>query len=103
MAYRNLDSAALPLDVLPRIRDAAGPHKTLFADSGVRRGSDAAKLLAAGADGVFLGRAPLYGLAAGGTDGVVRMVEQLRDELRLFLGFAGAQDISALRQSEWVG
>ncbi|MDT4860942.1 (S)-mandelate dehydrogenase [compost metagenome] len=100
---RNLDSAVLPIDVLPRIRDAVGPHKTLLADSGVRRGSDAAKLLAAGADGVFLGRAPLYGLGAGGADGVVDMIEQLRDELRLFLGFAGAQNVAALRQSEWIG
>lgn len=99
---RNLDSAVLPLDVLPRIRDAVGPDRTLFADSGLRRGSDAAKLLASGADGVFLGRAPLYGLAASGVDGVVEMIEQFRDELRLFLGFAGAEDISTLRQAEWI-
>jgi L-lactate dehydrogenase (cytochrome) len=99
---RNLDSAVLPLDVLPGIRDAVGPDRTLFADSGVRRGSDAAKLLAAGADGVFLGRAPLYGLAASGVDGVVKMIEQFREELRLFLGFAGAEDLSTLRQAEWI-
>ncbi|WP_176074562.1 alpha-hydroxy acid oxidase [Brucella intermedia] len=100
---RNLDSAARPLNVLPKIREAVGPGKTLFADSGVRRGSDAAKLLAAGADGVFLGRAPLYGLAAGGTTGVVRMIEQFNEELSLFLAFAGAENIAALRQAEWIG
>lgn len=100
---RNMDSAALPLEVLPKIRDAIGPDKTLFADSGVRRGSDAAKLLAAGADGVFLGRAPLYGLAAGGADGVVRIIDQFRDELRSFMAFAGSPCIANLRQSEWVG
>jgi L-lactate dehydrogenase (cytochrome) len=99
---RNLDSAVRPLDVLPRIREAVGPDKTLFADSGVRRGSDAAKLLAAGADAIFLGRAPLYGLAASGVEGVVEMIEQFREELRLFLGFAGAEDISTLRQAEWI-
>ncbi|MGK9086285.1 alpha-hydroxy-acid oxidizing protein [Brucella intermedia] len=100
---RNLDSAARPLDMLPKIREAVGPGKALFADSGVRRGSDAAKLLAAGADGVFLGRAPLYGLAAGGTTGVVRMIEQFNEELSLFLAFAGAENIAALRQAEWIG
>lgn len=68
----------------------------------MRRGSDAAKLLAAGADGVLLGRAPLYGLAASGAHGVVEMIEQLREELRLLLAFAGAEDISALRQTEWI-
>jgi L-lactate dehydrogenase (cytochrome) len=99
---RNLDSAALPLEVLPAIRDAAGPQRTLFADSGVRRGSDAAKLLAAGADGVFLGRGPLYGLASDGGPGVVRMITQLRDELASFLSFAGAPDIAALRHAQWL-
>jgi len=99
---RNLDSAAVPLEVLPAIREAAGPQRTLFADSGVRRGSDAAKLLAAGADGVLLGRGPLYGLAADGGPGVVRMITQMRDELASFLSFAGAADIAALRHAQWI-
>lgn len=100
---RNMDSAATPLEMLPKIRDAIGPDKTLFADSGVRRGSDAAKLLAAGADGVFLGRAPLYGLAAEGANGVQRIVDQFREELRSFLAFAGSPDIQSLRNSQWIG
>ena len=100
---RNLDSAVRPLDVLPRIREAVGERKTLFADSGVRSGSDAAKLLALGADGVFLGRAPLYGLAAQGLTGVVEMIGQLREELRLFLAFTGAENIKMLRSAEWIG
>lgn len=99
---RNMDSAALPLEVLPAIRKAVGPDKTLFADSGIRRGSDAAKLLAAGADGVFLGRAPLYGLAAEGGEGVASILDQFNEELASFLAFAGAPDIKTLRQAEWI-
>ncbi|WP_061936927.1 alpha-hydroxy acid oxidase [Aureimonas sp. AU22] len=100
---RNHDSAVRPLDVLSRIRDAVGPSATLLADSGVRRGSDAAKLLAAGADAVMLGRAPLYGLAAGGQAGVAEILNQLTDELRGFLAFSGAPNLAALRSCEWIG
>lgn len=100
---RNHDSAACPLEVLPMIRAAVGPAATLLADSGVRRGSDAAKLLAAGADGVLLGRAPLYGLAANGEEGVVSLLELLIDELRAFLAFTGAPDIAALSSRDWLG
>ena len=100
---RNHDSAVCPLHVLPRIREAVGPDATLLADSGVRRGSDAAKLLAAGADAVLLGRAPLYGLAADGEAGVAAMLDLLADELRACLAFSGAPDIAALRSCEWIG
>ncbi|ALN75094.1 alpha-hydroxy acid oxidase [Aureimonas sp. AU20] len=100
---RNHDSAVRPLEMLPRIREAVGPSVTLLADSGVRRGSDAAKLLAAGADLVLLGRAPLYGLAAGGQAGVAAMLNQLTEELRGFLAFSGAPNLAELRSCEWIG
>lgn len=99
---RNLDCAALPIEVLPQIRDAVGSEKTLFADSGTRRGSDAAKLLGAGANAVFLGRAPLYGLAANGADGVARIINQFKEELCSFLAFAGAPDIETLKDADWL-
>lgn len=98
---RNIDSAVAPLDVLSKIRAAVGQDKTIFADSGVRQGSDAAKLLAAGANTVFLGRSPLYGLAAGGQQGVVTMLKHLSNELTAFMAFSGAPDLEALRDLEW--
>ncbi|MFD2237960.1 alpha-hydroxy acid oxidase [Aureimonas populi] len=100
---RNHDSAAQPLEVLPGIRRAVGTSATILADSGVQRGSDAAKLLAAGADAVLLGRAPLYGLAADGEGGVVTMLDQLAEELRAFMAFTGAPDLGALSSCQWVG
>lgn len=98
---RNHDSAARPLDMLPLIRQAAGAQATILADSGIRRGSDAAKLLAAGADGVLLGRAPLYGLASNGEDGATAMIDILAEELRAFLCFSGAQDLAELARLDW--
>lgn len=85
---RNFDSTISPVEILPLIRAAVGPDYTLLADSGVQRGSDILKMLLAGADAVMLGRAMLYALAAGGTEGAVRMVELLSAELSAAMNFA---------------
>lgn len=99
---RNHDSAVTPLAMLPAIREAVGPAATVLADSGVMRGSDAAKLIGAGADGVLLGRAPLYGLAAAGEDGALAAIACLEDELLAFLAFSGLADLAALRVAHWM-
>lgn len=99
---RNIDSLALPLSVLPDIRSAVGGRALILADSGVRRGSDIAKLIGAGADGVLAGRAFLWALAAGGAGGVQRATSILLDELRTFMAFAGARDLAALRAARWI-
>lgn len=93
---RNLDCAPSPLTVLPRIMDAVGNRLTVLADSGVRRGSDAAKLLAAGAAAVLLGRAPLFGLAAGGQAGAEHALAILRDELDLTMALLGCRTVADL-------
>ncbi|CAO3425474.1 alpha-hydroxy acid oxidase [Azospirillum endophyticum] len=94
---RNLDSAPSPLAVLPRIVDAVGDRLTVLADSGVRRGSDAAKLLAAGAAAVLLGRAPLFGLAAGGQAGAEHALAILQDELDRTMALLGCRTVADLR------
>ncbi len=99
---RNLDSLASPLSVLPAIRAAVAGRLTIFADSGVRRGSDIAKLIGAGADAVLSGRAFLWALAAEGGGGVVRMAEILVDELRNFMALAGMRDLAELRRATWI-
>lgn len=99
---RNIDSLALPLHVLPDIRAAVGGKALILADSGVRRGSDIAKLIGAGADAVLAGRAFIWGLAAGGEAGVPKAADILVDELRTFMAFAGAQDLSDLRSARWL-
>lgn len=93
---RNLDCAPSPLTVLPRIMDAVGDRLTVLADSGVRRGSDAAKLLAAGAAAVLLGRAPLFGLAAGGQAGAEHALAILRDELDRTMALLGCRTVPEL-------
>ncbi len=86
---RNLDSAPSPIDVLPAIADRLAARLTVLADSGIRRGSDIVKYLASGAQAVMIGRALLYGIAAGGEAGAVDVLALLRDELERTLAFLG--------------
>lgn len=98
---RNLDIAPTPVQVLPSIRQAVGNRLQLLADSGVMRGTDILKLIALGADGVMIGRLPLWGLASGGEQGAKALFDMLLQELRLAMIMLGTQtldDLRALRQ-----
>ena len=65
----------------------------------MRRGSDIAKALALGADAVLLGRAPLYGLATNGRQGVSEVLTILRTELEITLRLLGATQATDLDTS----
>lgn len=90
---RNLDSAPPPLTVLESIVNAVGERLVILADSGVQRGSDVFKLLAAGAKAVMVGRAFLYGTAAAGGQGATHAIEILRRELDTTMAMAGCQNL----------
>jgi len=77
---RQLDNAISGMDALPDVVAAVGGKTSIIVDGGVSRGSDIAKAVALGAEAVILGRAPVYGLGAGGRAGVARALEILRDE-----------------------
>ena len=47
----------------------------VWVDGGIRRGTDVVKALCLGARGVGVGRAALFGLGAGGKEGVGRVLE----------------------------
>ncbi|MGH8197054.1 MAG: alpha-hydroxy acid oxidase [Steroidobacteraceae bacterium] len=93
---RQLDGAISAIEVLPEIARVAGGRVAILVDGGVRRGSDIAKAVALGAQGVILGRAPVYGLAAGGRAGVARAIAILADELDRTLALTGSPNIAAL-------
>ncbi|HVZ14327.1 MAG TPA: alpha-hydroxy-acid oxidizing protein, partial [Bauldia sp.] len=67
---------------------------TVLADSSVQRGSDIFKLLACGAKAVMVGRALLYGTAAGGQAGALRMIKILTDELALTMDMSGCRTLA---------
>jgi isopentenyl diphosphate isomerase/L-lactate dehydrogenase-like FMN-dependent dehydrogenase len=86
---RQLDGVPATLDALPDVVEAIGGRAEVYLDSGIRRGTDVAKALALGARAVLAGRAPVYGLAVAGEDGVRHVLELLREELALTLGLLG--------------
>ncbi|MFT8243355.1 alpha-hydroxy acid oxidase [Roseomonas sp. BN140053] len=93
---RNLDGTEAPITVLPEVVAAVGGRLTVLFDSGVRRGSDVVKAMALGAQGVLLGRATLYGLAAAGEPGVRRALALLQAEIDRSLAMLGRTDLSQL-------
>jgi len=93
---RQVEQAASTIAALPAIRTALGPKPTILLDSGVRTGAHAAAALALGADGVGLGRAYVYGLAAGGEAGVDRAIGLIGGGLRRMMALLGTPTIADL-------
>jgi (S)-mandelate dehydrogenase len=90
---RQLDGAVSPIEALPEIRKAVGKRLCLMIDGGFRRGTDIVKAVALGADLVLLGRATLYGLAAGGEAGAKRALAILSEEIDRTIGLLGATSL----------
>jgi 4-hydroxymandelate oxidase len=70
-----------------------GGRVPLILDGGVRRGLDALKALALGATAVAVGRPVLWGLAAGGQEGVEHALGLLRQELDLAMALSGCATV----------
>lgn len=96
---RQLDRAPAALDVLSGITAAVRDQVEVYLDGGIRRGIDIAIALALGARAVFVGRAPVLGLAAGGTRGAHVVLEQLRRELENVLYLIGVDSPADLDPS----
>lgn len=95
---RQLDGAASTARALPAIVEAVGPSTTILVDGGVRSGLDVLRMLALGADGVMLGRAWAYALAARGYAGVSHVLQLIEAEMRVAMALTGVtkiEDISA--------
>jgi lactate 2-monooxygenase len=83
------------LDCLPGVVAAAGDVPVLF-DSGIRSGADIVKALALGARAVGVGRPYAFGMALGGTDGVVHVLRSLLAEADLIMGIDGYPTLADL-------
>jgi heme/flavin dehydrogenase (mycofactocin system) len=93
----NLDGSPASIRALPAIVEAVGDQVEVLMDGGVRRGSDVVKALALGARAVMIGRAYLWGLAAGGQAGVENVLDILRggiDSALLGLGHSSIGELS---------
>ncbi|SIO48946.1 (S)-mandelate dehydrogenase [Bradyrhizobium erythrophlei] len=96
---RHLDTCISPMEILPEVAERVGNRLSIIVDSGFRRGSDVVKAIALGAHAVMIGRAALYGLAAGGQEGVAHALRLLNDEIKRVLGMIGCPSLSQLDKS----
>jgi L-lactate dehydrogenase (cytochrome) len=91
---RQLDGAVSSISALPRIVDAVGGDIEIMFDGGIRSGQDVLRALALGARSCMIGRAYLYGLGAGGQQGVAKAIELIRDELDVSMALTGTNRIA---------
>jgi glycolate oxidase len=96
---RQLDQGVGSIDVLPEVVEAVGGRAKVFVDGGISRGTDVVKAIILGADCVVVGRLYVYGLAAAGGPGVVRLFEILEDEVRICLSLLGVNSYAELDKS----
>lgn len=93
---RQLDGVLSTARALPAIADAVKGELKILADSGIRNGLDVVRMLALGADGVLLGRAFVYALAAQGEAGVANLLDLMAKEMRVAMTLTGAGSIAAI-------
>jgi len=93
---RQLDGVPSTVRALPAIAEAVGDRTTLLVDGGVRSGLDVLRMLALGANGVLLGRAWAYALAAAGGEGVTRLLDIFAAELRIGMALTGVTRVEQI-------
>ncbi len=98
---RQLEGAPASLRVLPQIVRSVEGNVEVLLDSGIRRGADVVKALCLGAKAVLIGRPYLYGLSAGGEQGVERILEVLKSEMTRTMILMGCPSVDQLNES-WI-
>jgi 4-hydroxymandelate oxidase len=101
---RQLDGVPATIDALPEVVEAVGGRVEVLLDGGVRRGVDVLRALALGARAALVGRAPMYGLAAAGEDGVREVLALLQQEVELGLRLLGCPSPAHVERShvQWA-
>ncbi|MFP5331394.1 MAG: alpha-hydroxy acid oxidase [Acidimicrobiia bacterium] len=101
---RQLDGAVAPYDVLPAVLDIVGDSAEVYADGGIRSGSDLLKVLALGARAGLIGRPVWWGLATAGEEGVGRVLDIILDDFTEAMRLCGVRDIHEVsRDLLWSG
>ncbi|CAI8021632.1 Hydroxyacid oxidase 1 [Geodia barretti] len=94
---RQLDGVLASIDALGEVVRAVEGRVEVYMDGGVRRGTDVLKALAMGARAVFIGRPVLWGLAYKGQEGVGRVLEILREELKSAMVLSGVSRVTDIK------
>jgi L-lactate dehydrogenase (cytochrome) len=94
---RQLDRAPVPFHLLPEVRAAVGDSLEIHLDTGIMSGQDVVAALAMGADFTMIGRAYLYGLMAGGRQGVDRTIQILQKDIERTMRLLGVTTLAELQ------
>lgn len=95
---RQVERGLPPITLLPEVAAAVGERTAVFVDSGIMSGADVVAALCLGAQGVFIGRAYLYGLMAGGQPGVEKVIDIFAKEISTTMALIGATSIAELNR-----
>lgn len=93
---RQLDRAPIPFHLLPKVVREVGTDATVMVDTGIMNGADIVASVALGAKFTLIGRAYLYGLMAGGRQGVDRTIAILRSEIERTMTLLGVSSLAEL-------
>ena len=95
---RQLEKGPVPLELLPEVVKAIGKKVDIYIDGAVLSGQDAYAAVAMGAKAVFIGRAYLYGIMAGGELGVERVIEIMKRDFVNTMALTGARNIAEVQK-----
>ena len=93
---RQLDRAPIPLHLLVDVKKELKKELEVHLDTGIMHGADILAAIALGADFTYIGRAYLYGLMAGGQEGVERALTILRTEMVRNMKLLGVNSLEEL-------
>ena len=93
---RQLDRAPIPFHLLPEVVREVGQDTEVHLDTGIMSGADIVAAVAMGAKFTLVGRAYLYGLMAGGRDGVDRTIAILQGEIVRTMKLLGVRSMDEL-------
>ncbi|MCU1440386.1 MAG: alpha-hydroxy-acid oxidizing enzyme [Rhodoglobus sp.] len=96
---RQLDRAPIPFHLLPDVVREVGKDTEVHLDTGIMSGADIVASIALGAKFTMVGRAYLYGLMAGGREGVDKTIEILGNGIARTMRLLGVKNLAELEPS----
>ena len=87
------------IDALPEVVAAVAGRAEVYLDGGIRRGADVVKALALGARATLIGRPLFWGLACGGEQGLLDVLDILREEVEITMMLTGRPTVASLDAS----
>ncbi len=93
---RQLDASTSTIAVVKNLQARYGDQIEIMMDSGIRSGPDIARAVASGAKFTFLGRAPMYGVAALGNRGGDHTISILKTQFKQVMDQLCCEHVSDL-------